>query len=723
MKTKQTQSKPTQSEYRIIELKFDKAEVPKFREVKAKNYIEFGIKNDYPQYLLSLYNESAKHGAIVKSKSTYIYGKGFSSDGIVNSKGESWNDILKRCVKDDEIFRGYYLQIIWNRAQMISDIYHIDFAKVRVSKGLDCFYVKNDWNDNKEKPREYKSFNPAHRVGSQILYIKEYNPYSEFYPLPTYFQGLNYIESDIEVSRHILGNAKKGFVASTLINLNNGDPINEEHKQSIEKGLLNKFTGHDSTRTVIMFNKSKENAAEIIALGNSMLTKEDFTNVNSLIQQEIFASHQITSPILFGIKTEGQLGGRNEIRDSYEIFVNTYVNERQQEFEKVFTKLTQYVGEKVELKISPVEPLKFTFTETIMTQVLSKDEIREILGREAIVENISASANMVLDNLNSMSPLLATKVLESMQPDEIRKLASLPPMQNQSLPAPGMPDPANGDEQVSMDINQHNESLKNLTGRQYQNVMRIVRQHSKGKLTTNQARLLLSKGYGLTDIDINIFLGIEEEISAEDQQFFSNEDDRMYEAFASCGEVMNGYTAIQSIPFMEHFDSKDWKGIHYKVMELVTKSKKIDLQSWAEKIPATLTQVDKAYNELVNAGLIKLNVSDKTKSVSIQAVKPLPKMEVIKPIEKDQGIEYSIRYSYEWRGIVKNRDRSKSRPFCQKMMELNDSGRTWSMKDIQDISLRMGYSVFDRCGGWWYHNGEADYQCRHQWVMGVYTKQ
>ena len=103
--------------------------------------------------------------------------------------------------------------------------------------------------------------------------------------------------------------------------------------------MLKKFTGDSGKRVVIMFNKSKENSAEILDLGQTMLTKEDFTNVNNLITQEVFASHQITSPVLFGIKSDGQLGARNEIRDAYQIFSNTYVQGRQQELEEVFSYL------------------------------------------------------------------------------------------------------------------------------------------------------------------------------------------------------------------------------------------------------------------------------------------------------------------------------------------------------------------------------------------------
>jgi hypothetical protein len=183
-------------------MQFDQAQQPKFRELKSKGYVEFGEKNDYPNYLLSLFNESPKHGAIVKGKCNYIYGKGFEQPGQANGK-DTWNDVMKKAIKDDELYRGYYLQCIWNRAKKLSEVYHLEFHKVRVSKDLQTFYVKNDWYDFKEKAREYKAFNVNDPVGSQILYIKEYNPSSEVYPYPSYFQGLNYIESDIEVSRHI----------------------------------------------------------------------------------------------------------------------------------------------------------------------------------------------------------------------------------------------------------------------------------------------------------------------------------------------------------------------------------------------------------------------------------------------------------------------------------------------------------------------------------------
>jgi hypothetical protein len=158
-----------------------------------------------------------------------------------------------------------------------------------------------------------------------------------------------------------------------------------------------------------------------------MLTKEDFTNVNTLIQQEIYACHQIISPTLFGISTPGSLGQRNEIRDSYEIFNNVYVNERQQQLEVVFTKFRNLKGEQGDFVIQPVEPLKFEFTEAIVSQNLTQDEIRELMGREPIDNAIKTQAQIISDNINALSPLVANKVLESMTPTNDQLLPLLLP--------------------------------------------------------------------------------------------------------------------------------------------------------------------------------------------------------------------------------------------------------------------------------------------------------
>jgi hypothetical protein len=51
--------------------------LPIYKEVKGKDYIFYGERNDYPNYLLRIYNNSAKHNAIVTGKVDYICGNGW----------------------------------------------------------------------------------------------------------------------------------------------------------------------------------------------------------------------------------------------------------------------------------------------------------------------------------------------------------------------------------------------------------------------------------------------------------------------------------------------------------------------------------------------------------------------------------------------------------------------------------------------------------------------
>jgi len=677
-----------ENNYKHIVLQFDTAQKPVFVENKTKGWVTFGQNNDYPKYLLDLFSESPKHGGIVKTKCVYSYGKGFETPGQANGT-ETWNDILRKVVKDDELYRGFYFQVIWNREKKIKDIYHIEFHKVRTNADKTEFYVKNDWSNSREKERTYPAFNVNNPVGAQIFYYKEYNPLSEHYPVPSYFQGLNMICADIEVSRSLLGNARQGFSGTKLINLNNGDPIGEEHKGEVEKGLLKKFTGSEGKRVVIMFNKSKDNAAEILDLGQSMLTKEDFTNVNNLIQSEILTTHQVTSPVLFGISTPGALGQRNELRDAFELFSKTYVSDRQQVIEEIITKFRNLKGEQGEFKIIPIEPLKFEFSESIISQNLTQNEIREIMGKEPLQKgDVTADGTLSLPEGGSLS-------------NPTGSLSS----GSGSLPV------------------QQNEAIRNLSGRQYQNVMRIVRQFGNGKLTKQQASLMLKNGFGFTDDDVNTFLGIDDDPLTDDevQKFSADPEQTLLQAFSEFGESRDNFEILMSTP-LSHFETfaeqYEIDQLQANILGLYDKDKRITPEIIAKTLKASIDDVNTAIKGLIDNNIISV------KEVKVGVDKIL-EANVLKPASelpgKDSKVQkLMIRYSYEWRNVKGNdKNKANSRPFCQALMNAN---KLYSRADIETLSTRMGYSVFDRCGGFWNNDGVIDYQCRHEWKANIVTR-
>lgn len=645
----------------IVRIKFDQAKQPVYTEKKGKGYVEFGEENQYPKYLLELFNESPKHGAIVKGKVNYIFGKGFKDVPKKANRYEKWNAIVKRCMLDDELYGGYYLQIIPNALGQIAEVYHIEFHKVRTNKELTKFFVKDDWSASrfKEKEREYDAFNPAEFSGKpQILYVKQYNPKSDVYPLPSYFQGLNYIAADVEVSRHILGNAKNNFTPTKLINLNSGMP-QEEEQEIVEQEMKRKFANSSGDRFVLAFNSSKENAIDIIDLGTTSLTKEDFTNVNNLIQQEIFASHQITSPMLFGIKTEGQLGGRSEIRDAYEIFNNTYVNERQQEHEEIFNMLFSLQGITGEYNIIPVEPLKFEFGEAIVAANLSRNEIREILGKE---------------------------------PD------------SEVLPQGQQP------------VSQVNSNLANMTGRQFQQLERIKRKYKAGSISKEEAALMLKGSFGFSDEDVNVLLGVDDNPNTEDElQFAADQDEILLREFEKCGDVREQFEVLSVAPAKDYHYFAVQESIdklQANVLDLISKDKRITPEVLAETLKVDVKVVNRVLDSLVKDGLLSVKTS----------ILGTTERTLTEPLSKIPGGEQSttteIVLRYEYAGP----EDSRNRPFCARMMQLSKT-KVWSRSDIEAMSARLGYSVWDRRGGWLtLADGSHRPYCRHSWNALILTR-
>jgi hypothetical protein len=367
-------------------LTFAEARQPDYKEKKGIGYYEYGHMNDYPEYLLELYKKSAKHQALIKGKINYICGNGWKAGDVYGelfirnaNQVETLEEVTKKIVTDNELFGGFYLQVIWSMNGMISDIYHVDYSKVRTNKDNTEFWIKDNWKDRHEEVKVYPAFNPNFPKGSQILFVKEYRAGISIYPLPSYFGGLNYIESDIEVSKHVLGNAQTGFTPSKLITLPNGEP-NPEEKRIIERKFENKFTGSDGKKFLLSFVNDSGRKPIIDDLGASDLTKEDFGHVDELIRTNIYVAHQITTPALFGIAEPGKLGSRQEMRDGYEIFKNTYINYKQRQIEAVINMIGSYRGVKEPMTLISVEPIGIEFGEQTIAAVAPKEWILEKLG-------------------------------------------------------------------------------------------------------------------------------------------------------------------------------------------------------------------------------------------------------------------------------------------------------------------------------------------------------
>ena len=233
-------------------LNFAAHKVPEFKEQQSKDWILYGTSegwvNQYPDYLLHIYDRSAKHYAIVNGKVDYVIGQGLS----VNETGlnteqiarlnkfisepnpnQTLEDIIQMCSLDLEIFGGFALEILYDKKGGYQ-MYHAEFAKYRVSKDQKTYYHCADWKKAKPETIEpIKAFDYNDKSGKQLLYIKAYHPKADYYPLPPYLGAIPYIELDSEIANFHLNSVKNGFVAGFMFNFFNGQPT-EEEQETIE---------------------------------------------------------------------------------------------------------------------------------------------------------------------------------------------------------------------------------------------------------------------------------------------------------------------------------------------------------------------------------------------------------------------------------------------------------------------------------------------------------
>jgi DNA-binding Lrp family transcriptional regulator len=174
----------------------------------------------------------------------------------------------------------------------------------------------------------------------------------------------------------------------------------------------------------------------------------------------------------------------------------------------------------------------------------------------------------------------------------------------------------------------------------------------------------------------------------------------------------------EKIYIQEAFKTKeDLTSTENKIIELIKKDKRITPEVISNAIGETVAFVNSKIANLVKRGIIEQAVKkegvdqliERTIVNNIDLIPPPIKPGTTNPTR------IFIKYSYE------GPQDSRNRPFCAKLMELH---RLYSRAEIENISARLGYSVFDRRGGFWTRKGTHDTTpyCRHNWKSNLLVK-
>ena len=379
---------------------------------RGSEYVKFGDYNAFPNNLIELYNNSSIHNTCINAIVDGIVGEGLTADpewvlDRANSSNESWNDVFKKVAQDYKLYGGFALEVIWNKSRTkIADVYHIDFSWLRAKEKnyrgeIPGYYISDEWSEAYRygtAPIDDLPYLPVYNPQKnmeepkQIMVYNPYRPGQKYYPLPDYVGALRDIELDIEVSNFHVNNIKNGLAPS--LSITTFTNANDEEREAIERMLQLQYSGTSNAGNMLYMDvDSPENAPVITPIPQNGADGY-YTTINDMVVQRILTAHRITSPMILGIKTEGQLGGRTEVVDAYLLLVNTVIRPFQQDILAVFETLLEEMHPELEISIGVQQLKLFTDGEEEVDVVTSIDaNVGEDSELEAEIEKADNEAD------------------------------------------------------------------------------------------------------------------------------------------------------------------------------------------------------------------------------------------------------------------------------------------------------------------------------------------
>lgn len=439
-------------------MSFDAHKMPVFQIIRNQEWVSWGhdlhfqygdvnFNNNQPAYYDWLRNSSSKHRAILETKTRYITGKGWG----INPKGLDRAEVVENkafiakledsewtgdTTKDWTEYGGFCYEMIPDKGFKKAVQHWVNFGNVRRSvpeyedNGLlkpTRYFFTNDWTVRKpqENPdwAEFEAFpwdlSELDKNKRYLVYVTDDK--NELYPLPEYTAAVPYIAADYEVGNFVFNNTKSGFSASYLVNFFNGEPT-EEQKRQVEQAWKKSKHGSDNAgEPILSFNENKDSGVEVTALPSNG-QDDRYINLNKQIRDEIFAGHTI-NPLVANLPNEsgGFSNNADEDRVAVEKFQSNYVDPKQIVLERHINAIKTLNQLKGMLFIERLDPPQSEITETELAAILTVDERRARAGFPVS----EAESNPVANALATISPLVATKVLEAMSLAEIRGIVGL----------------------------------------------------------------------------------------------------------------------------------------------------------------------------------------------------------------------------------------------------------------------------------------------------------
>jgi hypothetical protein len=375
-----------------------------------KGWVDYGIDNLYPQYLIDLYYSAPIHNALTNSIIEMIAGKGLYGDTAGEALLKQWkiNRQNRSIASDLKMQGGYWLEVILSMdKKSVARVNHLPFENCRIAfseerEEITGVYYSRDWSDTRKarnKPEYIPLFEAMPDPNNEIAAVK-YCTYtfrqtvgSSYYPKPDYIGSLNWIELQRQIAIYHVNNIMNGFFPSIIAQFNNGQPDPEKATQ-IVRDFERKMSGAvNAGKLIALFNDNKDAAATFETFPLTDADKQ-YALLSEESRENTLIAHRVTTPLLFGVRDGGGLGSNtDEMKVGLEIFTEKVIKPYQQMIVESLEYIAQIAG--VPATFSYVEETEIQATELKKKVCCSLEKSKNDFNDEKAIEYLNGVAEEI----------------------------------------------------------------------------------------------------------------------------------------------------------------------------------------------------------------------------------------------------------------------------------------------------------------------------------------
>jgi hypothetical protein len=404
--------------------------LPTTFENKAVGYYKFGWDDNLPLRIIELINNSGVAKKAAKKYSEYIEADGFVSEVAANFK-----------VNDKETADKLLSKVAVSFSYMDSCMFHVSrlgdgrvgrvklmpFQKVRKSLDGNWKYNptigtekvdKNAWMPLQNFQGEVASFDAMNRnvaefnSNGELFYVYDGNPFdSDIYAVPDFLASVEDIETSSELSKMDLESAYNGFQLGGIMTFFGVDEMEKRENGLTDREMvedqMTQFTGKSknkdglTSRFGILSHFAATKDQSPVFSGNDPKPILEATNSKRDIIERAVCRLWGVHPVLLGYSEAAVLGNQEAINQAMAMLRDS---------------------------VNPIQRLI-----TTSFKAMYGNSIDWTISEFGVAVNIPNEGDKILATLNSLSPLLATKVIDLIPKETLLKALGI---QTQETPQP-----------------------------------------------------------------------------------------------------------------------------------------------------------------------------------------------------------------------------------------------------------------------------------------------